>query len=34
MSSQIKSVFKSKKPIIIEVLCDNNQKIIEPFNVK
>lgn len=34
MSSQIKSVFKSTKPIIIEVLCDNNQKIIEPFNVK
>jgi len=34
MSNQINSVFKSKKPVIIEVLCDNNQKIIEPFNVR
>ena len=34
MPNQIKSVLKNKNPVIIEVICDYNQEIIEPFNVK
>jgi len=33
MSNQIKKILENSKPEIIEVICDYNQKIIEPFNV-
>ena len=33
MSNQINLILKNRKPTIIEVVCDYNQEIIEPFNV-